>query len=213
MGTTTTPTDGGARAGDTRQRWMTRRRAIKLIVVGVIAVGLFRTRGMGFRPVDADVKGTTQLPRIPQFTSEALDGKSWTFPNDLNKPWTLIAMAFTQDQQTQVDTWVPAVDVLLEERNDLAFFEWPTLSNKGYYDNVVFRKTLASGMRSGIESPIARARTVTTYVKVDAFLAEMGLSGTQTIHVILVDKSGTVKWHTTGLMSPKAIDELTQALK
>ncbi len=192
-----------------RKRWP--RRLIKLTILGVIAVGLFRSSGQGFTPWSTDEQ-SAQVPRLPKFSSEALDGKKWTFPADLSTKWTLIAVAFTQGQQQEVDTWVPTVDELLAARDDVAFFEFPTLTNRGYYDNPVFRRTLASGMRSGIPSEIARARTITTYVKVDAFLAEMGLKGTDSIHIVLVDKQGIVKWHTTGGYSTAAANELVKQL-
>jgi hypothetical protein len=193
-------------------RQLRRGRVIKVLIVGVIAVGLFRSRGRGFTSWVSDTPQATEGPRIPRFTSEALDGKKWTFPDDLTAKWTIIAIAFTQDQQDEVDTWVPAVDGLLTDRSDVAFFEFPTLTNRGYYDNPVFRKTLASGMRSGIPSPIARARTITTFVKVDPFLREMGLEGTDSIHVVLVDKRGYVKWHTTGPVSENATGQLLKKL-
>ncbi len=170
-------------------------------------MGLFRSRGRGFT---ASPEG--QVARVPTFSSEALDGRSWTFPADLSTPYTVIALAFTQGQQAEVDTWVSVVDELLASRSDVSFFEFPTLSNRGYYDNPIFRKTLASGMRSGIPSEVARARTITTYVKVDEFLAEMGLSGTDQIHVVLVDKVGNLKWSTTGPRTDSAVADLTAQL-
>jgi hypothetical protein len=105
------------------------------------------------------------------------------------------------------------VDELLASRSDVAFFEFPTLTNRGYYDNPIFRKTLASGMRSGIPSQIARARTITTYVRVDEFIDEMGLKGTDQIHVVLVDRSGRVMWSTPGPRTDAAVAELSAALR
>jgi hypothetical protein len=187
-------------------RW-SKRRWFLLVMIGVISVGLFRTRGRGFSATDGNV------PTLPTFTSEALDGRKWTFPKDLSTTHTLIALAFTQNQQDDVDTWVPVVDELLASRGDLAFFEFPTLNNRGYYDNPIFRKTLASGMRSGIPSKIARARTITTYVRVDEFIDAMGLKGTSEIHVLLVDKQGRVKWSNRGPRTDSAVEELTSALR
>jgi hypothetical protein len=142
-----------------------------------------------------------------------LDGKKWSFPEDLPTPHTIIALAFTQGQQSDVDTWVPVVDELLASRDDVAFFEVPTLTNRGYYNNPLFRNTLASGMRSGIPSNIARARTITTYVRVDSFLKEMGLTGTDEIHIVLVDEQCRVQWSTQGPRTDSAVKQLSKLLK
>jgi hypothetical protein len=183
---------------------------ISLVLAGVIAMGLFRSRGRGFEVSDA--RGASG-PRLPAFSSEALDGRKWTFPDDLSTVHTLIALAFTQSQQDDVDTWVPVVDELLASRTDVAFFEFPTLTNRVYYDNPIFRKSLASGMRSGIPSKTARARTITTYVRVDEFIGEMGLKGTDEIYVVLVDTDGRVKWSNRGPRTDAAVEALTSALR
>jgi len=48
------------------------------------------------------------------------------------------------------------------------------------------------GMRRGIPDPAARARTITVYTEVRKVADNLGLAGTETIAVLIVERSGRV---------------------
>lgn len=131
---------------------------------------------------------------FPPVTGRALIGEAFTVPVDLEKPGTLIIVAFYQDQQPDVDTWIPAMEALETERSDFAFYEFPTISKL----NPFVRWFIYRGMRSGIKAERARARTVTLHIDKAPFKEELGIEDEDRIYAFLVDPDGSVLWRESG---------------
>jgi hypothetical protein len=59
------------------------------------------------------------------------------------------------------------------------------------------------GMARGVGTDAARARTITVYTDVGKAVRELGLPGTETIGVLLVDRSGRVLAASTPASTPR----------
>ena len=134
----------------------------------------------------------TLAPSEPQTLSplsgRALDGKEYELPGDLAKQHTFLVVAFRREQQRLVDQWPPWLIDLEQHRSDVAVYELPVLSS--VYGPV--RWFIDGGMTRGIPDAAARARTITVYTDVGNVARNLGLAGTDTITVLIVEPSGRI---------------------
>lgn len=118
----------------------------------------------------------------------SLGGKEYDLPQDLRHPYSIVVLAFRREQQALVDEWLPWLLELESSRSDLAFFELPVLSSA--YGPV--RWFIDGGMARGVAEASARARTITVYTDVDRVVRELGLAATDSIALLLIERSGRV---------------------
>lgn len=146
--------------------------------------------------------------RFPEVTGKALTGEEVTLPADLGKPYSFIAVAFLQKQQADVDTWIPKMEAIEDAREDFAFYEVPTIRGMNRFS----RWFIYRGMRGGIPSERARARTVTLHIDKEPFKKALGIEDENSIYLYLVDGQGNLLWSTDGLWSPEKEAELVKRL-
>ncbi len=132
--------------------------------------------------------GSRQPVNLPVLSGRALDGTAYELPADLGARYSFIVAAFRREQQALVDQWLPWLVGLEHGRSDLAVYELPILAT--VYKPARF--WIDGGMARGVPDDSARARTVTVYTDVPTAVRELGLSGTDTIAVLLVERSGRI---------------------
>lgn len=146
--------------------------------------------------------------RFPEVTGKALTGEKVTLPVDLDKPFSLLAVAFLREQQADVDTWIPKMEMIEDEREDFAFYEIPTIKEMGPFR----RWFIYRGMRGGIPAERARARTVTLHIEKAPFTKALGIEDEGKIYLFLVDAEGRVVWRSEGTWSPEKQADLLEQL-
>jgi hypothetical protein len=133
-------------------------------------------------------------PTFPSVAGQNLNGKSFDLPKDFQGPASFVYVAFTREQQAQVDSWKPFVAGARSTNPALGEYEVPTLSrNDGF-----FRYFIDGGMRRGIRDTAARAATITLYIDKAPFDQSLGISSESEIAVLLVKPDGTVLWRASG---------------
>jgi len=137
--------------------------------------------------------------RIPPIEGKALTGDSFSAPDDFTKPYNLLLIAFLREQQEDIDTWLPRLERVEDANEDFALYEFPILAEM----NTVVRWFIYQGMRGGITSERARARTVTFHLDKEIFRRELAIAAEDSIQVMLADSSGTIIWRETGVWSQK----------
>ena len=147
--------------------------------------------------------------RLPRLSGRSLDGRHHRLPDDLRAEHTFIVAAFRREQQALVDEWLPWLVDLEERRADVAVHELPVLSS-AYSPARCF---IDGGMARGVGTDAARARTITVYTDVGKAVRELGLEGTGTIGVLLVDRSGRVLAREHGGFDDRKATRLTAALE
>ena len=145
---------------------------------------------------------------LTALSGRALDGRSYQLPGDLAKPYNLLVVAFRRDQQALVDRWLPWLTKLEERRADVAVYEVPVLSS--VYGPA--RWFIDGGMTRGIPDPAARARTVTVYTDVRKVVENLGLAGTDTIAVLVVERGGRLLAREHGGFEQEKAERLATAL-
>jgi len=153
--------------------------------------------------------GATEPRGLPALTGRALDGEPYELPGDLPKRYSFIVAAFRREQQELVDGWLPWLIDLERHRSDLAVYELPVLSSM--YSPA--RWFIDGGMARGVPDDSARARTITVYTDVGRTVRELGLSGTDTIGVLLVERPGRILARELGPFDEQKAKRLAAALE
>ena len=141
---------------------------------------------------------------FPRMTGRSLDGERYELPEDLESRWNLLVVAFRREQQEIVDEWLPWLLEQQRGHRGLAVFELPILSSA--FSPV--RPFIDGGMARGVGTDEARARTITVYTNVRKVVNALGMPGTDTIAVVLVDRSGRIHARELGGYEERAADRL-----
>lgn len=146
--------------------------------------------------------------RFPAVTSGNLEGRSFTLPRDFDGERNVVFVAFKREQQRDVDSWVPFVTSLAARVPGVEYYEIPTIKRMV----APMRWMINRGMRSGIDDRGARERTITLYLDTEPFKRALGIAAEEQIHILVVDRVGTVSWRATGAFSAALGVGLEQAL-
>ncbi len=144
---------------------------------------------------------------FPEVTGSNLEGKRYNLPADFEGEKNLCLIAFTREQQDDVDTWLTAVKPLLGTPG-FEMYELPTIS-KG---NPAFRGWLDSAMRDGIPDRKQRERTITLYLDKKAFRDSLGLRDEKRIYALLVNRDGAILWQSEGVCDSTRLEDLRKAI-
>ncbi|HUO69869.1 MAG TPA: SRPBCC family protein [Solirubrobacteraceae bacterium] len=145
---------------------------------------------------------------LSALSGRSLDGRSYELPGDLAKPHNLLVVAFRREQQAVVDRWLPWLTELGQRRGDVAVYELPVIPAS--YGPV--RWFIDGGMTRGIPDPAARARTITVYTDVQKVVENLGLAGTDTIAILVVEPSGRILACEHGGFEQEKAERLATAL-
>ena len=145
---------------------------------------------------------------FPSVQGDTVSGKAFRVPDDFRGRYNVVLLAFTQEHQLLVNTWMPFLRHLKQGCAHIGVYEVPVLKEFSLPE----RWLIDYWMRTGIPDQEVRDTTITLYTDVDAFLTALDLSDRSTIHVLLVDPQGKVYWQTTGAYAPDKLAELTSVL-
>lgn len=132
--------------------------------------------------------------RFPTVSGFNLNRQELEFPRDFGGDLNLLFVPFLQYQQTIVNTWIPLADKLESSFPELAYYELPTINELP----ALSRTFINEGMRAGIPNAKARERTITLYIDLTGFMRALSIPTKDEVHVLLVDRQGSILWRTTG---------------
>ena len=145
---------------------------------------------------------------FPNVSSSNLEGRNFNLPQDFEGDINLVALAFEQWQQTDVNSWLPTVVRLSELYPGFKFYELPTLTQF----NGLFRAAIDGGMRSGIPDQATREATITLYLDRTAFMRSLEIPDTKAVVLLLVDRQGQIYWRGQGAFDEAQAEGLEQIL-
>jgi hypothetical protein len=182
--------------------WMNYLIGVVVIAVVVLARSLAQF-GVGQVVISAD-----NSVRFPKVKGQNLEGRSFNLPADFEAKLNLVAIAFYQNHQELVNTWLPAVGRLTSKHSGLKFYEIPTLSKENG-----LARFLIDGMRSGIPEKATREVTITLYLDLSLFLKSIGETSDRTIYTLLVNQKGEILWRGRGAYTKAQEESLENILK
>ena len=146
---------------------------------------------------------------FPEVSGYNLDRKEFEFPRDFAGKHNLVIIAFQQNHQTLVNTWLPYAQQLEEKMPGFLYYELPTIKEM----SAVSRTFINEGMRAGIPDRTARERTITLYLNKEDFKSTLNIPNENDIYLLLVEKDGSIVWRTKGTYSQEKADKLYELLK
>ena len=135
---------------------------------------------------------------FPTVSGHNLNGRLVEIPRDLGGRVNLIFIAFTREQQREVNSWQPFVADLTGRHAGVRAYELPTLGRsyaliRGFLDGI---------MRSAIPDEGTRDATVTLFIDKGPFDRALAITSERAIAVFLVKPSGEILWGTSGAFDP-----------
>ena len=147
-------------------------------------------------------------PRFPEVVTRDLLDAERTLPADLPAERTLVVVAFFRQQQSEVDTWLPALRDAVRTHG-VGLVEVPVVS--GVWSTLEDQVTNA--MKASIPEEADRRATPPYFGDPEPFLDALGLPGTDEIAVALVARDGRVLWMARGPETPESVRALRAALR
>jgi hypothetical protein len=146
---------------------------------------------------------------FPPVTGKNLEGRKFSLPADFGSPYNIVLLAFVQEQQRQVDTWLAFLTSLRRVYADISVYELPVLEPFSY----IQRFMLDYWMRSGIPDSATRATTITLYLDTQSFIKSLDIPDMSTIYILLVDRNGVVYWRDSGGYNVEKGQQLSRAIR
>ncbi len=147
--------------------------------------------------------------QFPRVQGRNLLQQGFSLPGDFSRPFNIVLLCFTMEQQLEVNTWLESLEQLKETCRELEVYELPTLSKR----NLLEQGLLDYWMRQGISDQQTRATTITLYVNLREFANHLELPHLDSIFVVLVDQNGSVLHREAGAFSHEKSLRLTAQLK
>lgn len=146
--------------------------------------------------------------RFPPLQARNLNGRTLQLPAEFGGERNIALIAFRRWHQELVDSWFPYLERLLADHLDLRAYEVPMIG--GIY--TLARPFIDGGMAAAIPDPAVRERTLTVYTDVGRARAVLGITSTETITLLLVDRRGQIFWRDQGGYSAERAAGLERAL-
>jgi hypothetical protein len=150
----------------------------------------------------------TGLGSFPSVEANSLNKQRYLLPQDFGGQVNLVLISFAREQQTAVDSWLPAARQAEQQYADLRYYELPTTSK----ENLLYRWWFNSALRSNNADPALNGRILTLYVSKRHFLHTLDIPNEKQIAVLLVDRSGQVLWKTAGAYTASKAASMASAL-
>lgn len=135
---------------------------------------------------------------FPTVTAENLARDKVTLPSGLAGKTNLLLISFAPEQQSDVDTWLPAAQALQHIDFQFHYYELPVQGR----ENFVFRWWATSSMRSDETDPMNWPWIVPLFVDQHRFLQELDIPNAKQVAALLVNRDGQVLWRAYGSLTP-----------
>ena len=140
--------------------------------------------------------------KFPEVTADSLAKTPVSIPGSAQGKVALIAVAFLQQSQPQLDSWLGPFTERFASKEGFTFYEVPMISS-GYK---FMRFIIDSGMRGGIPKE-KHKNVVTMYGDVEKCMKELDLDA-RFGYAFLLDREGVIRWQGKGFSTPEALKEL-----
>jgi hypothetical protein len=142
---------------------------------------------------------------FPPVQSRTLDGRAISLPADFPGERTLLILGFQRAQQPSIEAWAKGMHL---EANHLPWLQLPVMDDP----NAIVRAIVNGGMKHAINRELW-PHIVTLYTQKAAFERTVGIDSEAAVHVLVVDRNGTILARVTGDYTPEAAAHLLSALK
>ncbi|HEY1500030.1 MAG TPA: hypothetical protein VGF88_10670 [Acidobacteriaceae bacterium] len=118
-------------------------------------------------------------------------------PAELEGQIDLLLVSFKEEQQNDIDSWMPAAQALQHSNFQFRYYELPVAEK----ENVIFRWWESSSMRSDQSDPETWHWIIPLWLDRHKFLADLDIPNDKQTVALLVDRQGHVLWRASGPMT------------
>ena len=146
---------------------------------------------------------------FPSVRGRNLNRKKIKLPEELKGKMNLLLLAFFQNQQKTIDSWLNFASELEEKFNGLQYYEIPVI----YKMNILNQLLLNESMRTSIKEKKIREKTITLYLEKSKFLDALKFDDENDTYTILIDKNGKILWKERGIYDSNKGKELIEYIE
>ncbi len=144
------------------------------------------------------------LPRpnqllFPTVIAKTLANRAIEFPSQIRGQVGLLFVAFEQNAQQQINSWLTPLISNYLESNDVAYYEIPMIS--GTYKMAA--DFIDGGMRRGVPKNL-HDRTATYYGPRDAFCNALNITDRSKAYLFVLDREGNIVFRAMGMATEQA---------
>ncbi len=140
--------------------------------------------------------------KFPEVTAKSLAKTPVSLPGSAQGKVTLIVVAFLQQSQPQLDSWLGPFTERFGSKEGFTFYEVPMISSGYKFMSFI----IDSGMRGGIPKE-KHKNVVTMYGDVEKYMKALDLDARYG-YAFLLDREGIIRWQDKGFSTPEALKEL-----
>jgi hypothetical protein len=145
---------------------------------------------------------------IPATTAPALDGHTVTLP--ANAPATILIIGFSHKSADTTTAWEKPIRSQLATTPAIDFYDIPFLQDAPAF----IRPLILRNIRKQVPDPLKpHFLPLTTNESAWKHLANFSPDSPDAAYVLLIDRTGTIRWQTHDPFSPARFDELTTAAR
>ena len=149
----------------------------------------------------AELKRGDPLPRLK---ANDLAGHQTSLPEDATGRVALLALGFTYDSRFAVEAWVKQFRADYGANPEVTFYEIPMIGGFGRLG----KWFIDSGMRRGTPKE-DHPHVITVYGGTGAWKRAVGFQARDAAYLLLLDRSGKVRWQHSGGYDEAAYQRLT----
>jgi hypothetical protein len=147
---------------------------------------------------------------IPATTGTTLDGRAITLPHDLAPRATILILGFTRGSANATTAWEKPVRTSLADNTSINFFDIPFLEDAPSFIRPLILRSIRHQVPAVLHSrflPLTSGED--TWKQVTGFSP----SASDAAYVLLVDRSGTIRWQTHEPFTPDRFQQLSSAAR
>jgi hypothetical protein len=139
----------------------------------------------------------TKQVTFPPVTSYSLDKQKVAIPAELEGQIDLLLISFKEEQQNDIESWMPTAQALQHSNFQFRYYELPVAEK----ENFIFRWWESSSMRSDQSDPETWHWIIPLWLDRRKFLADLDIPNDKQVIALLVDRQGHVLWRASGPMT------------
>lgn len=135
---------------------------------------------------------------FPPVTSYSLDKQKVALPAGLEGQINLLLISFKEEQQNDIDSWLPAAQALQHMNFQFRYYQLPVAEK----ENFIFRWWESSSMRSDQTDPETWHWIVPLWLDRKKFFQDLAIANDKQVVALLADRQGRILWRAAGPMTP-----------
>ena len=149
-------------------------------------------------------------PAIPTSTATALDGHTVSLPRDLPAPATILILGFSQHSADTTTAWEKPIRSSLATSPSIGYLDIPFLEDAPSFIRPLILRSIRKQVPDALKPNFL---PLTSNEAAWKQLSHFSPSAPDAAYILLVDRSGTLRWQTHSPLTPALFQQLSAAAR